>query len=543
MSLSIILHDQPEFYTNLDTITGSIVLTLNKPETIGSIAVKLEGDSRTCVTAAPADGFPASPLRSASSTTFSPLSPVLSPFSSLHGPNYPGANSIVEDHKVLYQVLQVFPDSSAQGGSSHSIVGGDRWLLAPGRHEYPFRFKVPLNNACGNRREMARTGGLVGAGGLAAAGQALLGRGAMRLMDGSRQLLYQHVTQTLPPSLTGSWQAEIRYYIKATVQRPGLMRENWRYNVGFKFMPIEPPRPNPSATRQETYCRRPFVFSPAAPAPSSGPPRSFPSKLSSFFSSASSSRAGPSSSSSPSPPSILISARLPHPPVLTCNRPLPLRLVAEKLVQSSASVRLVSLQVDLVGTTQMSSLGAFSGHSERFVVFSDGCLSLPLTSEPDAPVGSELEIPSSTWASIPLPNLITPSFHTCNISRTYALELNLSVAWDLPGQPQFISLPLIFHSVAVYSGIPPPLTLAINTAVTSDNSSTLAPPLPPRPSVSAPASPTDPNPRPLYEDAPPSYDEAMAQTVGSPFDGTGLPRPAFSGITNENAPSQIPEKK
>ena len=43
---------------------------------------------------------------------------------------------------------------------------------------------------------------------------------------------------------------------------------------------------------------------------------------------------------------------------------------------------------------------------------------------------------------------------------------------------------------------------------------------------------------PMYDDAPPSYDEAMAQGAGSV-----RVRPAWSGVSDVNAPSSIPEKR
>ena len=47
---------------------------------------------------------------------------------------------------------------------------------------------------------------------------------------------------------------------------------------------------------------------------------------------------------------------------------------------------------------------------------------------------------------------------------------------------------------------------------------------------------------PPYDDAPPSYDEAMADNAGPVFP-SGAPRPAYSGVTNENGPSMISEKR
>ena len=96
---------------------------------------------------------------------------------------------------------------------------------------------------------MPASGGPPGIG----SGTGLFGIGGVRFMDGSKQLFLRHVTRTLPPSLTGfPMAAEVRYYIKVTVQRPGFLKENWRYQIGFKFLPLEPPRPK--RTGQEAFC-------------------------------------------------------------------------------------------------------------------------------------------------------------------------------------------------------------------------------------------------------------------------------------------------
>lgn len=44
MSIRIALDNPPEFYTNLDVISGKIILGINRPEEIGAVIVKLEGE-------------------------------------------------------------------------------------------------------------------------------------------------------------------------------------------------------------------------------------------------------------------------------------------------------------------------------------------------------------------------------------------------------------------------------------------------------------------------------------------------------------------
>ena len=594
MSIRIALTDQPEFYTNLDVVAGRVVMALARPEQIGAIIVKLEGESRTAL-ATPSGGTDdmSSPDRRASD-----------PYQ--RGGRYAaGGNILHENHKILYKVAQAFPDPSIPA-SAVPVV------LQAGQYEFPFSFKMPFNNACSDPAAMAKIGGFAGAGGFGT-GPGLFGMGGIRVMDGSRQLLYHHVTKTLPPSFTGfPRQAEIRYFVKVTIQRPGLFKENWRYQTGLKFLPIEPIRPE--STGQEAFARRPFTFqpkSPAAPDGGGGGGKTKKGSSSLFFSSLTSSRGSasqqqqqppPSSSSSASsgpalqsglPPSVEMSARLPHPTIITCNQPIPLRLIAKKLAPSRELTYLTSLQIELVGSTHVRSQQLVNTETSRWVVVSRTGLSIQLT-EPDTPVGTEVVLPTDLWNSVPLPNTVMPSFVTCNLGRDYSLELKLAVSWGRPSPSSrgkssssknspaptttpTIFLPLHFSSVQVFSGMAPPPSLvkAMSTvrrpnqqgrrtshppparpqsmhATPSGGGGSTAPMLPPRPvrtstdALYPPQLPPgggagDAGP-PGYDDAPPSYSEAMAEEMTGPMFPPGQARPAYSGVTNENAPESLSEK-
>ncbi|KAK3942218.1 hypothetical protein QBC46DRAFT_77276 [Diplogelasinospora grovesii] len=586
MSIRIVLDNQPEFYTNLDIIRGQVILSLNRHEQVGAIIAKLEGESRTA-------------LAIPTSNPYNHTGRVIAPRD--RDDSFGQNGSIMhENHKILYKVAQVFPDEQHANQPPP-------FVLAPGQHRFPFQFKFPFNNACSDPEAMAKLGGLAGSGGFGS-GSSFFGlSGGIRVMDGTRQLMYSHVTKTLPPSFTGfPGEAEIRYYVKVTVQRPGIFKENWRYQAGLKFMPIEPPKP--PKTNQEAYVRRPFTFQPRTPRNvSPGPALQPKAARSSFF------FGGGRSSSTPqiptegaskpeapaSPPSIEMSARLPQPPILTCNKPVPLRLIAKKLVPSNAEVYLIAVQIDLVGQTHVRCQDLITTENTRWVIMSRQGLSIPV-SRPEDPVGTETPIPGeSLWGSINLPNTVMPSFITCNLSRDYQLEVKLGLSWGKPSSsatnsaagssslfggkgksrmdlseiPQEIHLPLHFSTVDVYSGLAPPEQLVeamrqgrkTRPNRTQSQSQTPAQPprpqppnLPPRPSqqqvpqqqqqtqqqVYDPLYPPQLQPgqaAPPYDDAPPSYDEAMAEEMTGPI----LPqnaRPAYSGVTNENEPSTLPEK-
>ncbi|KAI1421117.1 hypothetical protein F5Y12DRAFT_787736 [Xylaria sp. FL1777] len=516
MSIRIALDKPPEFYTNLDFINGRIIIVLQRPETIGNIIVKLEGESRTALSVQP---------------------------ERREEYNVPG-NSISENHKILYKVFQVYPDD------------GVALSLQPGLHEFKFKFKVPLNNICHDARAISSVMGIGGVGGVGNSG--ILGKSGFRTMDGAKQLMLAHVKSTLPPSLTGFPQeAEIRYYIKVTVQRPGIFKENWRYQLGFKFLPVEPPRPD--SRKQEAFARRPFTFKPRTPL----------SGRRSFF--------GSKATNAPNgmgqtPPSVEMSARLPFPSILTCNEPIPLRLIAKKLVPAQEQVHLTALEIALVGYTHVRVANLEKVERTRWIVVSALNLSIALGSPTD-PVDTEFEVPNTLWAAQRLPNTIAPSFRTCNLMRRYELEMKLTLNWGLPGAgkssgllPQFVSLPLTMSKIDIFSGIRPPAQLlqaATTTAATTTrpartsvnvssniNGNGGAPPPPPRPGAngrpSIPPRPTDPlyppqlgpDNIPGHDDAPPSYDEAMAESLAGPLD-----RPAYSGVTAENAPSTMPAEK
>ncbi|KAK5678646.1 hypothetical protein LTS10_009090 [Elasticomyces elasticus] len=230
-------------YTNLDEITGKVVVRCTKSSDVSSIAVKLEGESRTRL-----------------------MSPT--------GPNGERPRPKLEYHKILarggaptverkrcvrpmlaeptaetttvvdtlafrYKVQTVFPpaDILEVKGSKAS------YTLPPGQHEYPFRFKMPFNNSCSNDRSQL-------AGGISITGSGLE----------VRQPPQRHVHKTLPPTLSGfPGEAEIRYYVKATVQRNSWYKENTRTETPFTFLPLEPPRR--PITGSEVYARQNHAFS------------------------------------------------------------------------------------------------------------------------------------------------------------------------------------------------------------------------------------------------------------------------------------------
>ncbi|KAH0564885.1 hypothetical protein GP486_001724 [Trichoglossum hirsutum] len=106
--------DQPHtHFTNLDFITGKVVLSLSYDEAISKIVVKLEGESMSRLVAPQPDSTNKRKVET-------------------------------EVHKLLYMTKVVFPSEEIQ--RQKTSAGG--FTLRPGEYQYPFRFKVTPGLLC-----------------------------------------------------------------------------------------------------------------------------------------------------------------------------------------------------------------------------------------------------------------------------------------------------------------------------------------------------------------------------------------------------------
>jgi hypothetical protein len=68
--------------------------------------------------------------------------------------------------------------------------------------------------------------------------------------------------------------------------------------------------------------------------------------------------------------------------------------------------------------------------------------------KPDDATDTEYVVDDSLWAGIVLPNQVIPSFETCNIARTYELEVDVGLSpGDMKGA---ISVSLSYQHTAIY---------------------------------------------------------------------------------------------
>jgi hypothetical protein len=230
-----------------------------------------------------------------------------------------------------------------------------------------------------------------------------------------------HVKRTLPPTLSGfPGEAEIRYFVKATVRRSSFWKENPRAYAPFNFFPIEPPRPTP--TGNEIFARQRHSFNAFPEGEGSK------SKMKSLFTK--SKEATPSSPiGKGDAPNISVDARLPEPAILTCNDDIPLRVIIKKLNDSDGMLYLQSLQVSLVGITKIRAQDVYRNESTSWVIMSKSNMGMPIGTASDS-AGTENVIPDNFWRGQNLPNTVAPSFEACNIIRQYQLDVRVGLSYS-----------------------------------------------------------------------------------------------------------------
>ncbi|TID26476.1 hypothetical protein E6O75_ATG00969 [Venturia nashicola] len=465
-------------YTNLDLVNGRVILHNPSSTTISHITVKLEAESRTRLLAPPSQD-PRQNRR-----------------------NEP--RPMLEVHKLLYKVLQVFPPEG-----THSPPGRKpEFILNPGQYTYPFQFKLPFNNSCSASNNLATS----------------LNFGGFSLPIEVARPSTQHVKTTLPPSIYFPGEAEIRYFLKTTVNRPSLLKENPRAFANLTFVPIEPPRTRHDG---EVYARRQHQFI---------HPPAFPDRKGSLLGSLlkdkekTGSPASPTSGSSP-PARFSIDARLPNPAVLTCGHDLPIRILIKQLNERSEELYLQTLQIELIGFTKVRAHEALRTETNSWVIISLSNLNQPIGAFND-PAETETELTKELWYGHKLPDTVAPSFVTCNIARSYELQVSAGLSYGpRGGHQQNIVLPLRI-ACEVFSGIAPPPDLIKRMDSVPVRPTTQIPVQGSGPSGSnlptysvQQATSSAPQPQaPPYEEAPPSYEDAVGQDL-PPVNG---PRPGYN---------------
>lgn len=104
---------------------------------------------------------------------------------------------------------------------------------------------------------------------------------------------------------------------------------------------------------------------------------------------------------------------------------------------------LQTIQIDLIGYTKMRAHELTRTEISSWTITSASNMKMPLGNLEEKGT-NEFKVDSKLWDRVPLPNTVAPSFDTCNLSRTYELEVKVGLAHGTPGKIKvpYLSAPL-----------------------------------------------------------------------------------------------------
>ncbi|POS86709.1 hypothetical protein EPUL_000871 [Erysiphe pulchra] len=304
-----------------------------------------------------------------------------------------------ETHKILYQCQKIFPENCP------GLLPIASSTLRAGTHEFPFRFQIPLETNCHNQPQIFP----------------YIDSGNFGLANIWKRIQCDHVKQILPPSLTGlPGLAEISYCVKATIRCSSIFQYKLRSITHFRFSPLTPPSVMWSSNSFKT-ARIPFKFLEKI---------SFKAKK----------WKNDGRYISELTPMGELFIRLPQPANIICSKHVPLVVMLRKLNKCSKHLLLVSFTINVISKVEVKVDGMVRTDSSTWVVANQNGLSIEIGSINDNE-GTECILNQALWSRFPIPNSIGPSFQTCNISRSYELDI----------RPQIVILPLRLP-IEIFSG-------------------------------------------------------------------------------------------
>lgn len=497
-------------FSNHDIISGKVQLNVMQSLSLNYIQVKLEGISKTELSL-PKDSRRNNPKREKEKK-----------------------EKIYQDvHKLLYDTTIVFPPPDMRD----SLLAKE-YTLTQGSYTYPFQFKIPLDNACiklegltnkvsfdkksfnvvinnGNFNLSTLRTGLL---------DEFLGKGGPSEIRTQQQTEY-HCTEQLPPTFSIGECASVRYFVKVTCKRSSFLKPNLRSFDPFLFVPIDLDKELYGSGYRELFVRKEMSFMNGRPSssrptdeayrnrknlPQPPPPNQKRGLLRGILNALSTPppTAGYDQHSTPirsgheqlfaleirlSDPASLIPSAPPTFSLFLVTNDNPSRFVTPSGTSNGKGILyLQKISADLNCTTIVSVLKSDTSvgeihkaqHQETITICNNSYSNVKFDLKDAKTVkgGSghewyELEVPRRFYESCVVPPRVTPSFHTCNITRSYDFTFSAGFSMeplrDTRDKTEVLQkvnfVDLVCNNIKVRSGYPP----------TSRKSSTYRPPPPP----------------------------------------------------------------
>ncbi|KAF5095626.1 hypothetical protein D0Z00_003072 [Geotrichum galactomycetum] len=316
-----------------------------------------------------------------------------------------------EVHKFMYVTQTLFPPPEIRTASA-----AREFTLPAGRHAYDFSLVIPDNLACQSVKQP---------GSLSLSRFVIDKRG----LDYARSAS-SHTSGPLPPSLSDiDKHAIIRYFLKVTVARTSFLKPNIRVYKPIVFLP---PDANILPSQNVLFVRRNVLLGIDRSGGAQRPAyREKKSSIKSFFNNV----------IAPQPVgndvSITLEMRYPDNSKFTpLRKGLPFKLYAISKMHpkesslTNSTIQLSQLTINLFSTTDTRAQSYIKSNTFSLPLYSDSVnytLDWSQAMQKTNPqFGNlwELEIPSSLYQNVIIPDFVPPTFTMCNIKRYYQLEVS-----------------------------------------------------------------------------------------------------------------------
>jgi hypothetical protein len=119
---------------------------------------------------------------------------------------------------------------------------------------------------------------------------------------------------------------------------------------------------------------------------------------------------------------------LPSPAILTWDKSIPLRILLRRSGENEEQVYLIFLQLRLFEFTEIRASDVTRVRTHIRPLLGLEVLTIPLWS----PSEKETTLNSKLWDHLRFPHTAEPSFETCNLRRSYDLEVGLGLGGTSP---------------------------------------------------------------------------------------------------------------
>ncbi|OJJ65780.1 hypothetical protein ASPBRDRAFT_60292 [Aspergillus brasiliensis CBS 101740] len=275
------------------------------------------------------------------------------------------SGKLTESHELFQRSLQIFPPGNCAGWFTSGTV-----TIPPGEHSFPFCIMFPQVSECykGSTGE------------------------AVRRRSATHQP--RHLLRKLPPSTGNPFTpGEVVYSLEATIMQNGLIYRTHKSTRDISFLPVSPiPKPLQSVTARKS------VICITKSAELLCPPLTYE-----------------------------IEAELINGPFLLLGHPITLSVKITNINDEKPDISLRDFQSMLIETTDIRTHGATQSVTRLLIIQTMSNLSQPFVNDGSPTVGSSMSLENGVWSRHCIPHCLTPTFETCNVTRSYKLEIRLGI--------------------------------------------------------------------------------------------------------------------